>query len=116
MLTIQTQIIYKIPYNTSFSGHCQHGFNWTALGTYSERQDLRIKLKGKLQEAERDLKMEKKTLSAYVRSKTSARDNRKSSVVMGTVGSIVICSVVFFIIFLDLFPRYKPTRNRTTSL
>ncbi|CAC5397675.1 unnamed protein product [Mytilus coruscus] len=95
---------------------CKHGFNWTALSSYSERQDLRKKLIGKLEETDRELKITKKTLSAYVRSKISARDNRTSSVVMGTVGSIVIGLVVIFIIFLDLFPSYKPTRNRIKSL
>ncbi|CAG2201201.1 unnamed protein product [Mytilus edulis] len=91
---------------------CRHRSNWTALGSYSERQDLRIKLKGKLEKTEKNLKMTKETLSAFLRTKTSARDNRTSSVVMGTVGSIVFGSVVIFILILDLLPSYKPTRNK----
>ena len=43
--------------------------------------------------------------SSFLRTKTSATDNRPSSVSIGITGVILLVSVMLFIILLDILPR-----------
>ncbi|XP_071172121.1 uncharacterized protein [Mytilus edulis] len=54
-----------------------------------------------IKELEKKLKVDKKTTSAYIRRHTSARDDRKSSVTIGTVGIVVVCLPVVLMTFSD---------------
>ncbi|XP_076109140.1 uncharacterized protein LOC143077984 [Mytilus galloprovincialis] len=54
-----------------------------------------------IKELEKKLTVDKKTTSAYIRRHTSARDDRKSSVTIGTVGIVVVCLPVVLMTLSD---------------
>ncbi|CAG2228904.1 PLG [Mytilus edulis] len=54
-----------------------------------------------MKELEKKLTVDKKTTSAYIRRHTSARDDRKSSVTIGTVGIVVVCIPVVLMTLSD---------------
>ncbi|VDI68235.1 receptor tyrosine kinase-like orphan receptor 1, partial [Mytilus galloprovincialis] len=54
-----------------------------------------------IKELEKKLKVDKKTTSAYIRRHTSARDDRKSSSTIGTIGIVVVCLPVVLMTLSD---------------
>jgi hypothetical protein len=51
------------------------------------------------------LSIDHRNTSSFLRTKTSATDNRPSSVSIGITGVILLVSVMLFIILLDILPR-----------
>ena len=71
------------------------------IGINYTQSELKEAMKGDLENLEKLLLIDKNTTSAAIRRRTSAHDNRNSSIAIGTVAIIIICFVVFFIIFID---------------
>jgi hypothetical protein len=51
------------------------------------------------------LSIDYRNTSSFLRTKTSATDNRPSPVSIGITGVILLVSVMLFIILLDILPR-----------
>jgi len=51
------------------------------------------------------LSIDHRNTSSFLRTKTSATDNRPSSVSIAITGVILLVSVMLFIILLDILPR-----------
>jgi hypothetical protein len=51
------------------------------------------------------LSIDHRNTSSFLRTKTSATDNRPSSVSIGITGVILLVSVMLFIMLLDMLPR-----------
>jgi len=71
------------------------------IGINYTLSELKEAMKEDLENLEKRLIIDKRKTSAAIRRRTSARDNRNSSIAIGTVAIIIICFVVFFIIFID---------------
>lgn len=52
----------------------------------------------------KDLILDRSTLSSYIRGKTSATDDRKSSACIGWLGIMLITFIIGFIVSLDMMP------------
>lgn len=65
-------------------------------------EELREILKPVLLELQRNLTVDKKRLSSFVRKHNSAKDKRPSSEYIGYVGVIFISIVVGLVIFIDI--------------
>ncbi|CAG2250693.1 TMEM222 [Mytilus edulis] len=65
-----------------------------------------------------ELKVDKSTLSSYLRTKTSAPDSRGSSRFLGTIGIVLITLIFGFIVALDFTPprRFKVKFFRKCSI
>ena len=75
------------------------------LNTTITVQELRNKLRNKLQQLERILRVNKYETSAFIRSKISMSDDRVSSQSIGGMGVTVLICIVVIIFLLDLTPR-----------
>ncbi|CAG2246991.1 CD206 [Mytilus edulis] len=63
-----------------------------------------------------DIRLDKTTLSSYIRKKNSGSDPRKSSFYIGCVGLTVLVMSVLFIVVLDFLPRGKQFRRKILHL
>ncbi|XP_063431743.1 uncharacterized protein LOC134714433 [Mytilus trossulus] len=76
---------------------------WSTLNaTNHTLEELREMLKPVLLELQRNLTVDQKNLSSYVRKHNSAKDKRPSSEYIGYVGMIFISIVVGLVIFIDI--------------
>ena len=66
----------------------------------------REELQKTIEELKKELTIDKKSTSAYIRSITCARDNRKSVVAIGYSGVLVLCVPVVLIVGNDVFSVY----------
>ena len=55
----------------------------------------------------KELSVPKKTLSSFIRSKTSASDERPQAMYVGTVGIAILCIVVGLIVLPDVFSTFR---------
>ncbi|CAC5384967.1 unnamed protein product [Mytilus coruscus] len=87
---------------------------WSTLNaTNHTLEELREILKPVLLELQRNLTVDKKMLSSYVRKHNSAKDKRPSSENIGIVGVIFISIVVGLVIFIDIVAIRNHLRSST---
>ncbi|XP_022335110.2 uncharacterized protein LOC111131735 [Crassostrea virginica] len=77
--------------------NCPHT-NWTL-----NPQELQTKI----QEMVKELSVPKNTLSSFIRSKTSASDERPQAMYVGTVGIAILCIFVGLIVLPDVYSAFR---------
>jgi len=71
--------------------------HWVCPKNYTEQE-----LSDTIKKLKEELKTEKTTTSKYVRSKTSAKDDRRSSAAIGVVGIVILSVIGIGMVLLDM--------------
>ena len=79
-------------------------------------EDLKIDLEPILTQITDNLRVNRTKLSSYIRRKTSASDNRKSSKHIGYGGAVVLGIVLTLIILDDVATIMKCTRRKNSNI
>ena len=89
---------------TKCSCPCLHTTNpWEYLSTLNlTKEQLLVHLNGHLTKLKNEISVNSKNTSSYKATKLSAGDTRGSSKMMGFIGIVVICLMLFFLISADI--------------
>lgn len=101
--TIKTEILTKKTPTIGINSSSSSLLNCTCNSYPKEENDLPtiIKLQEKMKMVREDLLIDKRSLSAYRRRKTSADDDRMSSKGIGMLGVCVLCAFAAVIFIMD---------------
>ena len=86
---------------------CSKMEKWSNLQTQNfTKEELVVLLADKIEAMKKELKVEKKSSSKYIRTISSAPDDRKSSKHMGFIAIVVLCVPLALIVMSDILNLY----------